>query len=42
MFFTRRGDTENLIVSTTQDVLDTTDAEALAAAIGAGMGWTRR
>lgn len=42
VFFTRRGDTENLVVSTNQDVLDGSDAEALAAAIGAGMGWTRR
>lgn len=42
VFFTRRGDVENLVVATTDGVLDDADADALAAAIGDGMGWTRR
>lgn len=42
VFFTRRGDCENLVVATTDGVLDDADADTLAAAIGDGMGWTRR
>lgn len=42
VFFTRRGDVESLVVATTDGVVEDADADALAAAIGDGMGWTRR
>jgi hypothetical protein len=41
VFFTRRGDTESLVVSTTAGVLDDADAATLAAIIGKTMGWER-
>jgi hypothetical protein len=39
VFFSRAGDTENLIVSWAGDVLDDGDADTIAAVVQAEMGW---